>query len=107
MYIQIVNFNLLNMTPAEYEAVCSQLAPQFVAMPGLISKVWLADPASNTFGGVYTWRDRTDCEAYKNSALFKSVATHPNLTNISSREFGALEELTRLTRGAAVHASTA
>jgi quinol monooxygenase YgiN len=107
MFIQIVNFSLRNMSPAEYEAVCSQLVAQFVAMPGLISKVWLADPASNTFGGVYTWHDRTDCEAYKNSPLFKSVATHPNLTNVSSREFGVLEELTRITRGAAAHSTTA
>jgi len=58
MYIQIINFNLSKMTPAEFEKLCEALAPQFAALPGLISKVWLSDPASNTFGGVYTWRDR-------------------------------------------------
>jgi hypothetical protein len=53
MYIQIVNFNLLNMTPLEFEKLCDGFAPQFVNLPGLLSKVWLADPATNTFGGVY------------------------------------------------------
>jgi hypothetical protein len=56
MYVQIVNFNLSNTTAADFEKLCRELAPQFAALPGLISKVWLADPASNTFGGVYMWQ---------------------------------------------------
>jgi quinol monooxygenase YgiN len=101
MYIQIVNFNLHDVTPAEYEKLCAQIAPQFASLPGLISKVWLADPSSNTFGGVYTWEDRAACENYKKSELFKTVKSHPNLTNISSREFGVLDAVTRTTRGLA------
>jgi hypothetical protein len=34
-----VNFNLSNTTPAEFEKLCEALAPQFAALPGLISKV--------------------------------------------------------------------
>ena len=44
MYIQIVNFNLSNTTPAEFEKLCRELAPQFAALPGLISKVFLLGP---------------------------------------------------------------
>jgi quinol monooxygenase YgiN len=99
MYIQIVNFNLRNMTPLEFEKLCDGFAPQFVNLPGLLSKVWLADPATNTFGGVYTWQDRAASEAYTRSELFKAVASHPNLANISSRGFDVLEEPTRQTRG--------
>lgn len=107
MHIQIVNFNLRNVTPADYEKLCSQIAPQFAALSGLISKVWLADPASNTFGGIYTWEDRAACENYKKSDLFKTVATHPNLANVTSREFGVLEEVTSTTRGLALRVSAA
>lgn len=55
MHIQIVNFNLKGVSEADYRALCDQLAPAFAVMPGLISKVWLADAATNTYGGVYTW----------------------------------------------------
>jgi len=99
MYIQIVNFNLKNTTPAEYEKLCQSLAPQFAALPGLISKVWLADPASNTFGGVYTWQDRAAYEAYTRSELSGWVSCHPNLSNVASQGFDILEEPTRQTRG--------
>lgn len=101
MYMQIVNFNLRDATPEQYENLCRDLAPQFAAMPGLISKVWLADRASNTFGGIYTWQDFAAYEAFTRSELFKGVASHPKLTNISSRGFNVLEEPTRQTRGLA------
>ena len=42
-------------------------------MPGLISKVWLANPATNTYGGVYTWRDRASMEAFARSELFQGI----------------------------------
>jgi len=99
MYIQIVNFNLSNTTPVEFEKLCRALAPQFAALPGLISKVWLADPASNTFGGVYTWQDHAAYEAYTRSELFRGVASHPNLSKFASHGFDILEEPTRQTRG--------
>jgi heme-degrading monooxygenase HmoA len=99
MHIQVVNFNLKGMSEGEYRKMCDELSPAFAGMPGLISKVWLADKATNTYGGVYTWRDRSAMEAYIKSDIFQAVGKHPNLTNISSRDFGVLEEPTRLCHG--------
>ncbi len=99
MHIQVVSFNLKNMSDGEYRKWCDELAPTFGSMPGLISKVWLADKATNTYGGVYTWRDRSACEAYTRSDIFQAVGKHPNLTNISSRDFGVLEGPTRVSHG--------
>ena len=99
MYIQIVNFNLKEMSEAEFRQLCDELAPTFAAVPGLQSKVWLADPATNTYGGVYTWQDRQAMQNYVQSDLFKAVATHPNFINITAKEFGVLEGPTRVTRG--------
>ena len=99
MHIQIINFHLKDMTEQEYEALCDQVAPAFVALPGLVSKVWLADPASNTFGGVYTWESREALVAFTETELFQAVATHPNLDGITSRDFAVMEAQTALTRG--------
>lgn len=101
MHIQVVSFNLKNMSDGEYRKWCNELTPTFASMPGLISKVWLADKATNTYGGVYTWRDRSAYEAWVKSDLFQAVGKHPNLTNISSRDFGIIEEPTRACHGLA------
>lgn len=97
MHIQVVNFNLKNMTDGEFRKMCDELAPNFANLPGLISKVWLEDKATNTYGGVYTWRDRNDYVAYTKSELYQAIGKHPNFTNITSRDFGVLEGPTRVT----------
>jgi quinol monooxygenase YgiN len=99
MHIQIVNFNLKNMSEEEFLKMCDEVAPAFASVPGLISKVWLADPAKNTYGGVYTWRDRHAMESYTRSDLFKAVATNPHLANLASTDFAVLEGPTRVTHG--------
>ena len=67
-------------------------------MPGLISKVWLADEASNTYGGVYTWVDRQAMDAFARSDFFKAFATNPSFANITSAVFGVLEGPSEITR---------
>jgi quinol monooxygenase YgiN len=99
MHVQIVYFHLSGMDEAEYRKMADELAPTFGALPGLISKVWLADPASSTYGGIYTWEDRQAMEAYLASDLFAAVKNHPNLENVTSRDYGILEGPTRANRG--------
>jgi len=38
-------------------------------------------------------------ESYLASDLFKAVSGHPNLSGITSRDFGVIEGPTRVTRG--------
>jgi hypothetical protein len=47
--VLVVNFSLNGISEAEYQGMCDQQAPLFAAIPGLVSKIWLADPASNTY----------------------------------------------------------
>ncbi|MGH2351700.1 MAG: YdhR family protein [Chloroflexota bacterium] len=101
MHVQIVSFRLKDLTEAEFRTLCDQLAPTWAAVPGLISKVWLANPATNTYGGVYTWRDRQAMEQYTRSELFAGLAVHPNLADLASTDFGVLEGPTRVTHGLA------
>ena len=101
MHVQIVTFRLKGITEEEYRQGCEAEAPAFASLPGLVSKVWLADPTTGTYGGVYTWRSRADYEAYTRSDLFKGLQSDPNLGDLTSRDFGVLEEPTRVTRGLA------
>jgi hypothetical protein len=96
--IQVVNFNLKDLTDADYRIVCDGLAPELARVPGLISKVWLADEASNTYGGVYTWADQHSLEDFANSDFFKAFAANPNFANITSSVFGILEGPSQVTR---------
>src|SRR5256885_16422690 len=99
MHIQIVNFKLKGLSRTDYEALCEQVAPAFAAIPGLVSKVWLADQSTNTYGGVYTWRDREAMQDFLASELFREVGADPHVKDLTSRGFGVLETPTQVTRG--------
>lgn len=99
MYMQIVNFQLKDISEDAYRAMCDQLAPTFAALPGLISKVWLADRATNTYGGIYSWETREAGERFKQSDLFQAVKTNPHLSAITLKEFGILDGPTAVTSG--------
>jgi heme-degrading monooxygenase HmoA len=101
MHIQIVNFRLKDLSEEDYVKSCEQEASAFADLPGLISKVWLANRETNTYGGVYTWQDRQAMENYVNSELFNAMATDPNLVDITSKDFAVLEGPTRVTRSLA------
>ena len=68
-------------------------------MPGLEAKLWLSDPDSNTYGGVYVWADAEAETAFAASDLFATVAAHPNLAHVTSRGFDVLPGPTAVTRG--------
>ena len=105
MEILIVNFELQGMTEAEYYRSCDEIAPAFAAVPGLTSKIWLADVPTNTFGGVYVFVDAAARDAFLASDLFARVGAMPGLANINVRQFGTLAGPTHVTRGAAAVAA--
>jgi quinol monooxygenase YgiN len=96
--IQIVNFKFNGLTDAEDRGTCDGLAPELARAPGLISKTWLADEASNTYGGVYTWADRQAMDAFARSELYRAFATNPSFVNITSKTYGVLDGPTEVTR---------
>ncbi len=98
MIIQVVNFNLKDLSDAGYRSACDGLAPELARVPGLVSKVWLADEATNTYGGVYTWVDHQAMDAFARSDFFKAFATNPNFANITSKTFGILDGPSQVTR---------
>jgi len=55
MHILVVNFSLEGLAHEDYLKIADELAPVFAGVPGLCSKVWLADQENNTYGGIYTF----------------------------------------------------
>jgi quinol monooxygenase YgiN len=95
--MQVVTFRLAGIARADYDALCERIAPAIAAVPGLVALVWLADESTNTFGGVYTWRDRAALESFLKSDLFRSIATHPHLVEMTSRVFSIVEAPSAIT----------
>ena len=105
MHVQFVTFNLKDISDADYRSACDGLADVFARVPGLVSKVWLADEPANTYGGVYTWVDRAAMETYLRSDISIAIAANPNFVNITSRDFEVLEGPTRITQARAAAAA--
>lgn len=101
MHIQIISFNLEGIDEEAYLRQAEAVAPAFAGLPGLVSKAWLADGQTNTYGGVYVWEDRGAMEAFAETELFKGLAANPHLANVTARDFPVLEGPTRVTRGTA------
>ena len=99
MEILIVNFSLDGLSEEDFAGSCDELAPAFAAVPGLVSKVWLADRAEGIFGGVYTFESERAVDDYLQSELWAGVGATPGLVNISVHRFGVLDGPTRVTRG--------
>ena len=99
MELLIINFGLSGIGEAEYRVVCDQLAPAFAAVPGLVSKVWLADSGSGIYGGVYTFESSAAVDVFLGSELFAGVGAMTTLRDITVRRFGVLEGPTAVTRG--------
>ena len=101
MHVQIVTFHLKDTSEAEYRALCDQVAPAFADIPGMIAKIFIANPGANTYGGVYTWDSREAMERFTRSELFAGVANDPHLADVTSTDYAVLEGPTRITHGLA------
>jgi heme-degrading monooxygenase HmoA len=101
MHIQIITFSLEGLSEQDYLQLIESTAPAFAELPGLVSKTWLANAQTNTYGGVYLWQDRESMEGYPETDVFKQMAANPYLKDFTMREFDVPEGPSRITRGLA------
>jgi antibiotic biosynthesis monooxygenase (ABM) superfamily enzyme len=99
MHLLMITYQLQGITEADYLAQNREDALLLATFPGLSSKVWLADAATNTYGGVYLWQDREAMEAFLHSDIVKAVAADPSRANLTVKDFAIAEDLSRVTRG--------
>ena len=81
----------------ELEAPWLELAPQFNAVPGLISKVWIQD--GNLLGGIYTFRDQASLDGYLAGPIVASLTSDPTYSDFRLEQYDVLERLTAITHG--------
>ena len=97
MHVQIITFGLKELSDEEYRSHCEAIAPAFAQLPGLISKTWLANAETNTYGGVYLWRDRLSMEGYERSDIYGGMLANPHLEGLVARSFPVIEEVSEIT----------
>ncbi len=98
MHIQIVTYRVEGVSDADFVEANREFAAAMAAMPGLLAKVWLKEPAGDAFGGLYLWRDREAYEAFLASELWAEALNDVSMLDVKSADYGAMEELTRATQ---------
>src|SRR4028119_1428976 len=96
MRVQIITSGLKGLSDEEYRSHCETIAPAFAQLPGLVSKTWLANAETNTYGGVYLWRDRRSIENYERSDIYGGMLANPHLEGLIARSFPVIEGATEI-----------
>jgi hypothetical protein len=71
-----------NNSSPEAEAAACRTRAQMIAkeVPGLIWKIWIAQPDKNVFGGTYLFESKEDAEAYLASPIPDDIRHEPEFT---------------------------
>ena len=99
MDVLLVTFRLPGMNEPDYRRLAQVVAPRIAATPGLLSKTWLSDQASNRYGGLVLFEDRQALDAYLASETIRELRADPRLTEFSATRFDTLAEASQMTRG--------
>lgn len=98
MPILQVNFKL-NVSGAEYGALCESVAQAMADVPGLRWKVWLLNEQEREAGGIYLFADEASLSNYLAGPIVAQIKSLPQLREISAKRFDVMEEVTAVTRG--------
>jgi hypothetical protein len=98
MHISVFEYRIRDIDDAAWSRACDELAPAFAAVPGLVSKVWLHGKGAIR-GGVYLWTDKAAYEAFLSSDMGRTVGSHPNIADLTMKDYAVDEAPTRVTRG--------
>ena len=100
MHAQLITYQLKDISQADYlKQMVEPDAPVIAKVPGLVSKVWLADEGKNTFGGFYLWDNKAAMEDFMHSDLVRAVVSRPFVTSVSSVDFDVNHTASMITRG--------
>ena len=100
MQAQLITYQLKDISQAEYhKKMVEPDAPVVARIPGLISKIWLADEEKNAFGGFFLWENKTAMEDFMHSDVVKAIVSRPFVRNVSSVDFEVNQNASLITRG--------
>lgn len=76
-----------------------QRAQQIAEWPGLLWKIWIADPPQALYGGIYCFEDAASATAYLNSPIADNMRSVPGVTDFQAQLFEINGPFTALNRG--------
>ena len=72
MIVQVVKYKT-GLSDAEAAKTIAQRAPQYKALPGLRQKLYIREPKTGEYGGVYVWDDEDSMRAFRESDLAGTI----------------------------------
>ncbi len=103
MHVSVFEYDITGISAADWAVACTELAPAFAQVPGLVSKVWLTG-ADGRYGGVYLWADERAYRDFLGSDLGAALAAHANIDGLTMRDWAVDDQPTSITRGVLQHA---
>jgi len=98
-YAQIFRYTL-SLNAAEYQERWVQpYAEAIAAVPGMISKTWMADFENGVFASFYIWKDKASMDAFMASPAIAKVGSEPFLKDLSITAMPVFENASKITRG--------
>ncbi len=86
-----------DMTADEFVAEVSPMAADFAAVNGLIWKIWKINADESRAGAVYLFKDAAARQAYLDSELAATVASHPALSDFRVQSYAVVRAESMMT----------
>ncbi|WP_204138182.1 YdhR family protein [Halomicronema sp. CCY15110] len=74
-------------------------AHQIAVWPGLVWKVWIANPSEAIYGGIYLFADEASATAYLQGPVVAAMRSLAGVTDFSAQLFEVNKSLSAVTRG--------
>jgi hypothetical protein len=94
-----ITFHNPNGTSEAAQKAAWERAEQIAVWPGLIWKIWIADPELALYGGIYLFRDEASASAYLDGPVVASIRTIPGVSQFETQLFDVANDLSVLTHG--------
>jgi heme-degrading monooxygenase HmoA len=72
MVVQLVTFTT-RLHEKDVLRRIEERGPEYRAVPGLVQKLYIRDPASGEYGGIYVWEDAAALAAFQDSELARTI----------------------------------
>lgn len=98
MHVHVVTYRVPEVSETDFVEANREFASAMAQVPGLVAKIWLKAPDGSVYGGVYLWQDHEAYARFMASDLWASVIADESVSELESREFAVMEELSRATQ---------
>jgi hypothetical protein len=87
----------LNVSTDEWLRHCARVVDMILSVPGLEWKLWVANPAARSAGGIYLFRDEASAAAYVSGPVIAALRRNPGVRDVRIRDYAVDEDLSRRT----------